>query len=79
MTDEEAQLLEAIEEHFEEIVCGDKVEPKIVLTVEEAKELEAMIYDFLETFEKHFDVPEWNSYVKLHQLLEKRIKQTEGE
>ena len=45
------------------------------LTIEEAKEFEAMIYDFLETFESHFDVPEWNHYVKLHQLLEKRIKQ----
>ena len=49
------------------------------VTVDEAKEFEAMIYDFLETFESQFDIPEWNHYVNLHQLLEKRIKQTEGE
>lgn len=49
----------------------------IRLTVEEAKEIEAMTYDFLETFEKHFDVPEWNYYVNLYQLLKERIKQAE--
>ena len=53
--------------------------PLVWLTVDEAKEFEAMIYDFLETFESQFDIPEWNHYVNLHQLLEKRIKQTEGE
>lgn len=49
----------------------------IVLTVGEAEEFEAMTYDFLETFEKHFDVPEWNHYVKLYQLLKERIEQSE--
>ena len=57
----------------------EDVEGCVVLTVKEAKEFEAMIYDFLETFESQFDIPEWNHYVNLHQLLEKRIKQTEGE
>ena len=49
----------------------------IVLTVEEAEEFEVMTYDFLETFEKHFDVPEWNHYVKLYQLLKERIEKAE--
>ena len=61
-----------------DFMTGELVIPKKVwLTVEEAKEFEAMIYDFLETFEKQFDVPEWNHYVKLHQLISKRIEQAE--
>lgn len=56
----------------------EDIEGCVVLTVEEAKELEAMTYDFLETFESQFkDVDEWNRYVKLHQLLKERIEQTE--
>ena len=65
----------SLENTNQEMVANLGREPLIWLTVEEAKEFEAMIYDFLETFEKQFDVPEWNHYVNLHQLIEKRIKQ----
>ena len=60
--------------------CIPKKEPIVELTVKEAKEFEAMIYDFLETFESQFkDVSEWNDYVKLYQSLLKRIEQVERE
>ena len=39
MTDEEAKLLDAVDEHFEELICGDTIEPKIVLSLNEAKDL----------------------------------------
>ena len=49
MTDD-AKLLDTVDEHFEEIVCGDKVEPMITLTLEEAKELDgAMTYLYMNT------------------------------
>lgn len=50
MTDEEAKLLDVVEEHFEELLCGDTAEPMIVLTLEEAKELDgAMTYLYMNT------------------------------
>lgn len=50
MTDEEAKLLDVVEEYFEKLVCGNKVEPIIVLTLEEAKELDgAMTYLYMNT------------------------------
>lgn len=60
-----------------------EVQPKlkesvVELSIEEAKEYESMIYDFLEVFESQFkDTSEWNYYVILHHLLEKRIEQAE--
>ena len=39
-----------VEEHFEELLCGDTAEPMIVLTLEEAKELDgAMTYLYMNT------------------------------
>lgn len=43
MTDEEAKLLDAVDEHFEELICGDTIEPKIVLSLNEAKALNNLI------------------------------------
>lgn len=50
MTDEEAKLLDVVEEHFEELLCGDTAEPMITLTLDEAKELDgAMTYLYMNT------------------------------
>ncbi len=70
---------ETLERVKREIGAMNDNQPKVYLTVEEAKEIEAMTYDFLETFESQFkNVDEWNHYVKLHQLISKRIEQVEG-
>ena len=72
MTDEEAKLLDAVDEHFEELICGDSIEPKIVLSLNEAKALNNLILKLFYNEENRMSV------FDATELLTKRIKQAEG-
>ena len=68
MTDEEAKLLDAVDEHFEELICGDSIEPKIVLSLNEAKALLRRIPEFKEN-------GDWQLPIE---RLKERISKAEG-
>lgn len=74
MTYQEVYLLDAIDKHFEEIVCDNKAEPKIVLTLKEAKEIQSALNKLCYVYP---EAAKWAQ--KLEWMIMDKIEQAEAQ